>query len=264
MTGRRLELRQDSAGTTLDGYASVFNSPYTVGGIEEVVARGAFKRSLGNPGLDVQLLVNHAGLPLARTTSNTLHLTEDAVGLHVRAELDSSDPDVRSLAPKIRRGDLSEMSFAFRDLAPDWNADRTVRTLRQLDLHRGDVSVVSYGASPATSLALRHVKGLKGEFEERRVPIVLRGSDCNRCGGDGVITITCPNCGDADVESSRAASPQPRPSRPARRPSSRRVPVFTTTEWRAWLAAERARAEDEDGAHARWVEVELRKLRCRR
>lgn len=151
--------------------------------------------------------------------------------------------------------------MAFRDLEPEWNADHRVRTLRRVDVHRGDVSVVSYGASPATSLALRHVKGMKGEFEERRVPIVVRDSGCNRCDGDGVITITCPNCGGGDPGAGVEANAARRPS-PARRRAPRRPVVApTVAEMRAWLAAERARDDDAQAAHDRWIARELARLR---
>jgi HK97 family phage prohead protease len=153
-----VELRadgEDEGVLVLTGYASVTGTPYDVGFYQETVERGAFKRTLSNSDLDVQLLVNHIGLPLARTTSGTLTLSENEKGLLVRAELDPEDPDVRSLAPKMRRGDVTEMSFAFRVLDQEWSDDYTERSLTSLDIHRGDVSVVSYGASPTTSTTLR-------------------------------------------------------------------------------------------------------------
>lgn len=202
-----LELRADATGTgtLLTGYASVFNTPYEVrsGGrtFTESVAPGAFRRSINNPDLDVQLLVNHEGLPLARTKSGTLKLSEDQTGLAVRADLDPTDPDVQSLAPKIRRGDLSEMSFAFLVKADDWSEDRTRRVLRECDVHRGDVSIVSYGASSATSVSLRAGSGGKDrKYELRRIPITLRDAGCLRCAGRGSITLPCPNCSTANID----------------------------------------------------------------
>jgi HK97 family phage prohead protease len=55
----------------------------------------------------VRLLLNHDGLPLARTTSGTLKLREDKRGLHFEADLDPNDPDVQRIAPKVQRGDLT-------------------------------------------------------------------------------------------------------------------------------------------------------------
>ncbi len=152
-----LELRDDADGTTLSGYASTFNEPYDMGWYVEKVAPGAFKRSLGQAP-DVRLLVNHTGLPLARTTSGTLTLAEDERGLRVDARLDPSDPDVAGLLPKMRRGDLNQMSFGFRlmgDGGDEWSKDMGTRTLRALDIHDGDVSVVTYPANPGTHAAVR-------------------------------------------------------------------------------------------------------------
>jgi HK97 family phage prohead protease len=149
-----LEIRDGDSGLTLTGYASTFNQPYDMGWYEETVDSGAFSRTLGTRP-DVRLLVNHDGLPLARTTSGTLTLDTDTRGLRVSANLDPSDPDVASLAPKMRRGDLNQMSFGFRTVSDMWEDDMTKRTLRELDLNDGDVSVVTYPANPGTSAVVR-------------------------------------------------------------------------------------------------------------
>jgi HK97 family phage prohead protease len=153
----RLEVREmDGAAPVLSGYASTFSQPYDMGWYREEVAPGAFKRSLGRTP-DVRLLINHGGLPLARTTSGTLDLREDSTGLKVEARLDPSDPDVAALLPKMRRGDLNQMSFGFRvlDDGDEWTNDMSRRTLRHLDINDGDVSVVTYPANPGTSAAVR-------------------------------------------------------------------------------------------------------------
>jgi HK97 family phage prohead protease len=122
------------------------------------------------------LNVNHAGLPLARTKSGTLKLTQDKVGLRVSAELDRSDPDVQAILPKMRRGDLDEMSFAFRVTKQEWSDDYLDRTITEVNLSRGDVSIVSFGANPTTVAALRAALAdedvraqLFAELDEQRV-----------------------------------------------------------------------------------------------
>ena len=149
-----LEFRDDDTGVTLTGYASTFSQPYDMGWYTEVVDPAAFTRTLGQKP-DVRLLVNHDGLPLARTASGTLNLDADSKGLRVEARLDPSDPDVARLVPKMRRGDLNKMSFGFRTDEDEWSKDMTRRTLRALNLHDGDVSVVTYPANAGTSVALR-------------------------------------------------------------------------------------------------------------
>ena len=164
-----LELREKDPDTwTLTGYASVTEEPYEMGFYTETIKRGAFKRTLAEDP-DVQLLINHAGLPLARTKSGTLRLEERERGLWVEADIDKADPDAVRLKRKMDRGDLDEMSFAFQVTGQDWNDDFTDRAITAVSLHRGDVSVVNYGANPATVASMRSqaaidtLRGIGGE-----------------------------------------------------------------------------------------------------
>lgn len=155
----QFELREGSGGQLLlTGYASIFNAPYDVYGgppygWSERVDPGAFDVTLAAKP-DLHLLINHEGMPLARTKSGTLRLATDSQGLHVEAGLNPLDPDVQRLAPKMSRGDMDEMSFAFRVKRDEWSEDDTQRTLVEVSLHKGDVSVVNFGANPATSAEL--------------------------------------------------------------------------------------------------------------
>lgn len=155
----QFELREAGGGQLLlTGYASVFNSPYDVYGgppygWTERVDPHAFDVTLAAKP-DLHLLINHEGMPLARTKSGTLRLATDSQGLHVEAGLDPTDPDVQRLAPKMSRGDMDEMSFAFRVKRDEWSEDDSERNLLEVSLHKGDVSVVNFGANPATSAQL--------------------------------------------------------------------------------------------------------------
>ena len=152
------ELRGKGDGLTLTGYASVFGNGYDVlggppYGWTERVDKRAFDATLAAKP-DLHLLINHEGMPLARTKSGTLQLSTDSKGLLVEANLDRRDPDVQRLETKMERGDMDEMSFAFRVKADKWSDDDTERTLTEVSLHKGDVSVVNFGANPATSAQL--------------------------------------------------------------------------------------------------------------
>lgn len=159
-----LELRadDDSDTLTLRGEASVVENPYEVrdmfGEFTETIRKGAFDKTLKEKP-DVVLLVNHEGLPLARTTSGTLKLSANP-SLSVQASLEPSDPDVARIEKKMQRGDLNEMSFAFRVVRQEWNDDYTQRDITEVSLARGDVSVVTYGANPATSASIRSLGGV--------------------------------------------------------------------------------------------------------
>jgi len=151
------EIRADG-GNSVSGHAAVFGVRSHDLGFREVIQAGAFADAILR-GDDVKFLLNHEGLPLARTKSGTLRLSEDERGLAFRAELDPTDPDAQRLLPKVKRGDLSEMSFAFgiQDRSKDekWerNGAEMVRTLIRVSLF--DVSAVTFPAYPSTDLHAR-------------------------------------------------------------------------------------------------------------
>ena len=131
-----IELREDGTNPPkLVGYAATFNQLYDLGPFREKIDPKAFTRTL-ETSPDVRLLIYHEGQPLARTKSGTLRLVADDVGLRAEAELDPTDPDVQRLMPKMRRGDLDQMSFAFRVPAGGdaWSDDYSERTLRETTL----------------------------------------------------------------------------------------------------------------------------------
>jgi HK97 family phage prohead protease len=167
-----MELRALDNGTggenlRFTGYASVTNTPYEMedflGSYTEVIRGGAFGASLA-AGADVPFKVNHAGLTLARTKSGTMRLAEDSRGLHVEADLDPRNPDVQSLRSAMERGDLDEMSFAFRVNSQEWSPDWSQRDITDVDLHKGDVSAVNYGANPATAGAVLRSRDVAAAF----------------------------------------------------------------------------------------------------
>ena len=158
----RLEVRSASTDEELivEGYAATFNEPYELyggppWGWTEEVDPGAFDKTLAsNP--DVPLLLNHEGMPLARTKSGTLQLSTDKVGLKMRGTLDKRDPQVQSVAVKLERGDMDEMSFAFWVIRDEWTYDDDIehRLMKEVNIHKGDVAIVNYGANPNTSVGI--------------------------------------------------------------------------------------------------------------
>lgn len=163
------EVANGTGGTTLEfnGYACVTNTAYEMhdmfGPYDEVIDSGAFTKTLSE-GADVAFLVNHEGMTLARTKSGTLKLSEDATGLHSLATLDATAPGVLAIRSAIDRGDIDEMSFAFRCIRQDWSPDYLQRNIKELSLDKGDVSVVNYGANPFTSepgMSLRNLAAMR-------------------------------------------------------------------------------------------------------
>ena len=168
-----VEERKENDNNTLlfTGYASVFDKAYGVrdskGVYEETIKQGAFKKTLQEQD-DVRFLVNHDGIPLARTSSGTLELEEDDYGLFVRAELDPSNPTVAEVASAMKRNDLNEMSFAFQAIKDEFDESGQNRSVNEARLF--DVSVVTYPANPWAGAKLRglDIEDLHKELVEAR------------------------------------------------------------------------------------------------
>lgn len=163
---RPLEIRAEDDGTVkVSGYAAVFNEEADIGGwFREVILPGAFTAAITRD--DVVFLVNHEGLPLARTRSGTLILKEDSRGLYIESELDTSDPDVKAIIPKMKRGDLDKMSFAFTAMVQEWDDSKEtpLRTIKEAQLH--DVSIVTSPAYDGTDIGLRSLKDYREKNED--------------------------------------------------------------------------------------------------
>jgi HK97 family phage prohead protease len=145
----------------VEGYASNFDVEYDLGYFKETVARGAFDDVMED---DVRFLLNHTGAPLARTTNGTLELSVDDQGLKYRAAL-ADTQDGRDLYKLIKRGDISQSSFAFTIEADEWSEDRSTRTITKVGKLL-DTSAVTYAASPTASVYARNMAAAAQEVED--------------------------------------------------------------------------------------------------
>ena len=151
----------------IGGYAAQFNKEATGLSFREMIAPGAFKRTLQS-GEPVYLLVNHDtnGIPLASTSGGTLNLSEDEVGLRMEANLDPANPKAQELFSAISRGDIAKMSFAFT-VAPNGSTrEEGLRTLEDVNLF--EVSAVTWPAYNDTALGLRTLEDGEQEALELR------------------------------------------------------------------------------------------------
>ena len=163
----------DDGSLRIGGYAAQFNKEATGLNFREMIAPGAFTRSLksGDP---VFLLVNHDTdqLPLASTQGGTLVLSEDNVGLRMEATLDPSNPRAAELASALTRGDVDKMSFAFT-VAPEGDTrEGGLRTLTDLNLF--EVSVVTWPAYDASSVGMRSEDAADDDLELRKRKLALK------------------------------------------------------------------------------------------
>lgn len=160
-----IEVRNDDGNNVVVGYGAVFNSESNdLGGFVEYIADGAFDGRLED---DVRFLINHDGLPLARTTNNTLRLSVDERGLKYEADM----PDTtlaNDLMTLLRNGTISQSSFAFTVEEDSWeNVDgRNIRTINKVS-RLYDISSVTFPAySEAGSFALRSLETWQEEQEK--------------------------------------------------------------------------------------------------
>lgn len=176
-----IEVRAVDDGLNVEGYAAVFNQVTDIGPyFREKIAPGAFREAIGRD--DVVFLINHDGLPLARTRSGTLTLSEDDHGLKIKTRLDPSDPDVARIVGKMQRGDLDKMSFAFWAEREEWDetADVPLRTVMQARLH--DVSIVTTPAYDGTEIGLRSLEAFRREaraqnYQAARARVLARQAE---------------------------------------------------------------------------------------
>jgi HK97 family phage prohead protease len=155
-----LELREEGDEMSLTGYAALFNSrSENLGGFTEVIAPGAFARSLKSRN-DIKLLWNHdTSAVLGSTRAGTLKLFEDEKGLRVEAILPNTTHG-RDAKELIKRKDVTGFSFGFTIPGrggDEWNAEGTERTLKSVRLH--EVSLTPFPAYTATN-GTAQVRGL--------------------------------------------------------------------------------------------------------
>jgi HK97 family phage prohead protease len=159
----------DTPTPKISGYASIFNSPYNAGFWTEEVDANAFDSVIASKPDTVALFNHNPDYVLGRTTSGTLSLSIDARGLAYT--IDPPDTQLaRDLITSMRRGDVTQSSFAFVVARDQWtdNPDGSIiRTILEFaELY--DVSPVTYPANPSTSSQVRSLPGsMPGEMRSR-------------------------------------------------------------------------------------------------
>lgn len=150
----------DGSDIILAGTPIVYDTPYSVrdmfGSFRETMKPGVARSAMERPDFDCRFLFNHDGMPLARTASGTLVLTDTPSGLRAEAHLDVRSQLANDLAVAVERGDVSQMSCGFVVEDDEWrwgDDDMEERDIHSLD-DLFDVSGVTYPASPTTDLVV--------------------------------------------------------------------------------------------------------------
>jgi len=176
----------------VQGYASVFNHPYTLWEDEEfVVQEEVDSRAFDDADLsDVIFQYNHEGRVFARTKNETLVVGPDEKGLSILADLGGTDIG-QQLYQEIKGGYTTQMSYGYTVRDSVWDESvledgrilekRTITAISKVY----DVSAVSIPANDATSISVRNLSDgvineikaerLKSlELERRRMQLKLR------------------------------------------------------------------------------------------
>lgn len=147
-------------GNTLYGYAAVFNTPARInsweGKFTEVLAPGAFKRTLAQRGDKVVSQFNHGMGEYSLPIGAPQVLREDNHGLYVEIELDQDPWVQQTLKPKLGRS-ITGWSFRFSVTDDEWSADGETRTVRSLKM--SEVGPVTFPAYEATKASVRSREG---------------------------------------------------------------------------------------------------------
>lgn len=149
-----VEIREEGEQRFIEGYAFVVGAVADLGGFTEEITAGAASEVLND---DVRGLFNHEpNIVLGRNKAGTMTLAEDNKGLRYSIKYNPNDPDHVSVSEKIKRGDVSQSSFAFRVKDDKWETrngkeHRTILKLKRLI----DVSPVTYPAYPDATVGMR-------------------------------------------------------------------------------------------------------------
>ena len=156
-----IEARAESDEMIIEGYAALYDNETNIGPFRETIARGAFDDVLNN---DVRALMNHdPNLVLGRTGAGTLELELDDTGLKYRVHL-GEQQYAKDLYESVKRGDISQSSFAFTIAEQSWNENRTVRSV--------DKVATLLDVSPVTYPAYKDTEGLLARNEEQEPDVI--------------------------------------------------------------------------------------------
>ena len=161
----------------VNGYASVFDTPYTLyDGIDVVIQEQGDSRAFDEADLsDVIFQYNHEGRVFARTSNNTLAIIPDERGLAIEADLGGTEIG-NQLYQEIKGGYTTKMSYGYTVKEAEWT-DSKMEDGRTLELRTikavgkvYDVSAVSIPANDATTISVRNLSdGVIAEIEAERL-----------------------------------------------------------------------------------------------
>lgn len=171
---RALQTLEKSDDNVVEGYALKFNKESRdLGGFVETISPDALE---GVDLTDVRCFLDHdSSKLLGRTSSGTLELNVDDIGLHFRCTLPNTSTG-RDAMELVKRGDLNQCSFGFTVANHKWTKDdgimkRSINKIKSLL----EISLVSIPAYDDTDVrvATRSLEEAVNELEKEKLEIEL-------------------------------------------------------------------------------------------
>lgn len=171
---RALQTLEKSEDNVVEGYALKFNKESRdLGGFVETISPDALE---GVDLTDVRCFLDHdSSKLLGRTSSGTLELTVDDIGLHFRCTLPNTSTG-RDAMELVKRGDLNQCSFGFTVAKDKWTKTKDImqRSINKIGSLL-EISLVSIPAYDDTDVrvATRSLEEVVNELEKEKLEIEL-------------------------------------------------------------------------------------------
>lgn len=160
----------DEESRLVSGYACLFESESTDLGFTEIISRDAFSGVLEKS--DVLALINHdygrGCLARSKFMKGSLRLSVDGIGLKYEFEAPNTALG-DELIESLKRGDITESSFAFTVEDEEWTKQTDGNRLRRINKFKRlyDVSPVYYPAYEGTFVGVRSAEDVLSEVREK-------------------------------------------------------------------------------------------------
>ena len=162
-TSKVLLSANDEGLPTAQGRALVFDRWFPRYNFQMMIASGSLDRYLDQNGggfgpgkarLDV--LYNHdsSQVPLASTEDNSLEAWVDEEALHYRLTFNTELERHREMVDALQTGRLDRSSASIYILKEKWDEDLTERTVTEVDMSGGEVSIVRVPANPSADVKM--------------------------------------------------------------------------------------------------------------
>lgn len=171
---RALNTVEKLENNVVEGYALKFNTESrNLGGFTETISKDALN---GVDLSDVRCFLDHdSSKLLGRTSSGTLKLSVDEIGLHFRCALPNTSVG-RDAMELVQRGDLNQCSFGFTVEKDKWTKGESMmtRSINQIG-SIFEISLVSIPAYDDTDVrvATRSMESATNELEKQKLQLTV-------------------------------------------------------------------------------------------